>query len=168
MREVEIKLMGQYYLNNAVIEVNGEPVKFKNNKFGNLVCNYQTESDRLSVKIYRLLDVGGFFWFLTQLLFFVVSVFGILDIHRKERCLVLDFQADFDLQDVNNLTLQINTPKENEKAVKVQTDLTYNEVLNEYYLDVKAKKKLKALTVTKLIFALAIIAAVVTVLIIKL
>lgn len=168
MRELEIKLIGHYNLSDTVINVDGNPVKFRKNQFGHLVCNYQTEKDKVNVKIYRMLDVGGVLWFLTQIFFFLISIFGIFDIHRRERCLIPDFEAEFDLKEENKLTLQFNSPQGSGAAIKIITDLTSRVISNEYYLDVKAKKILKGLLLTKIFLALAIIATVITVLVIKL
>ncbi len=168
MRELEIKLAGFQNPSEAIIKVDDKFVKFAKNEFGNLVCKYQTENDKVNIKVHRMLDVGGFGWFITQLFFFIISIFGIFDIHRKERCFVVDFESDIDLKEDNKLTLRLNTPQENGKAIEVETDLTKQEISNTYYLDTAAKKTLKALRITKIILALAIIAIIVALLFIKL
>ncbi len=167
MRNLEIKLTGRQYSGETVLTVDGDPVKFKTNEFGNLVCKYQTESEKVNIKIYRLLDVGGFGWFITQLFFFIISIFGLFDIHRRERCLVVDFECELDLKEESKLTLRFNTPQKNGKALAVETDLTGREISNEYYLDAKAKRVLRGLTVTKIFLALAIVATAVTLLFIN-
>lgn len=164
MKELEIKLTGAQNLGETVISIDDKPVNFKKNEFGSYVCKYQTENDKVNIKVFRMLDVGGVIWFLTQIFFFLISIFGLLDIHHREKCLVVDFELDVDLKDENNLTLQFNSLKENEKAITVQTELTNKEVSNKYYLDAKAKKTLKVLTITKILLALAIVAIAIVVL----
>lgn len=168
MRELEIKLTGIQNLNETVVNIDDKPVNVKKNEFGSLICKYQTENDKVNIKIYRMLDVGGFVWFITQLFFFVISIFGIFDVHHKEKCMIVDFEADVDLKEENKITLKFNAPQENAQAINIETDLLSNEVSNKYYLDKKAKKTLKILKITKILLALAIIATVVAVLMIKL
>ncbi len=168
MRELELKLTGLQYSGENNISIDGEQVKFKKNQFGSLVCKYQTENDKVNVKVFTMLDVGGFIWFLTQLFFFVISIFGIFDIHRKESCLVVDYEAEFDLKEENKITLQFDSPRDGARAVNVGTDLTSREACNKFYFDKEAKRTLKILTVTKIFLAIAIIASVTAALIINL
>lgn len=167
MRDLEIRLSGPQSFGETNVSIDGQLVKFKKNEFGNVVCKYQTENEKVNIKVFRMLDVGGIVWFITQLFFFVVSIFGIFDVHRKERCIAVDFEAEVDLKEENKLALQFNSPKEEGKAINVQTDLTSKEISNKYYFDSKAKKTLKVLKFTKLFLALAIIAIAITVLMIK-
>lgn len=164
MREAEIKLFGRYNLSETAVYIDGTPVSFKRCDNGDAVCNYRTDSDRINVKIYRQLDVGGTLWFVVQLLFFVISIFGIFDIHFKERCLVIDHETEIDLKDNSKIAFKLNIPKENERAVEIQADTEYREISNKYYTDDKAKKTLKYLKWAKLILAAAIIVTAIAVL----
>lgn len=163
MRELEIKLVGQINLGELVVSIDNKPVKLKKYVFGCLICKYQTGKDKVNIKVYRMLDVGGFIWFLTQIFFYLISIFGIFDVRRKERCFVVDFETEIDLKDQNKITLQLNNAKENEQAINVQTDLDSHEISNKYYLDYKAKKTLKVLKITKVLLTLAIMAIVIVV-----
>lgn len=163
MNQLELKLTGQQSVGGVIVQIDDQPVSFKRNQFGNMVCNYQTEKNSVNIKIFRLLDVGGVFWFITQLFFFVITIFGLFDIHRRERCLVIDFEADIELKESSALTLQLNVPKDNQPAVTIQTDLAGSEITNVYFVDAKAKKTIKALKLTKLFLALAIVATAVAI-----
>lgn len=168
MNNLEIKLTGVQNIDEIVVNVDDNPQKFKKNEFGSLICNYQTENDKVNIKVSRMLDCGGILWFITQLLFFIISIFGLLDIHHREKCLIIDFETEIDLKDENKITLQFNSQQENEKAINVQTDLTSQEISNKYYLDVKSKKTIKYLRLAKILLALAIIITTIIVLMIKL
>lgn len=168
MRELEIKLTGTQILGETIVNIDDKPAKFKKNGFGNLVYKYQTENDKVNIKVFRMLDVGGALWFITQLFFFIISIFGIFDIHHKERCIVIDFETEVDLKKENKLTLQVNTPQENAKAINIQTDLTSQEISNKFLLDAKAKKTLKGLKVAKILLTLVIIVTAIVMLMIKL
>lgn len=168
MRELEVRLMGQSSGAPAAVKIDGKPVKFKKNKFGNLVYNHQTENETAKIEIFRQLDVGGVVWFFTQLFFFIISIFGIFDVHRRERCAIIDYSAEFTLKETNKLTLRINPVRENAQAVSVETDAEATEISNVYYVDNAAKKTLKLLLITKIVLAVAIIATVIAVLAVKL
>lgn len=167
MKDLELKIIGGQNLGEKIVSIDDKPVKVKNNKFGNIECQYQTENEKVNIKVYRALDVGGVLWFITQLFFFVISIFGIFDIRRKEKCIVVDFEAEVYLKEENKITLQFNPPQENEKAINVETDLTSKEISNNYYVDTKAKKTLKCLKITKIFLAVASIITAIVVMIIK-
>lgn len=157
MKEVEIKLTGIQNLENVLLYVDDEPLKFKKNEFGNVICKYKTENDKINIKVSKILDVGGAIWFITQLLFFLISVFGIFDIHKKENCIIIDFEMEVKLQEENKIILQFNNQKENEKAINIQTDLQNQEICNKYYLNNKAKRTIKVLKITKIFLTIVII-----------
>lgn len=167
MKELEIKLTGQS-VGETIVSIDNTPIKFKKNSFGSSICKYQTEKSQVNIKITRYLDVGGFVWFLTQLFFFIISIFGIFDIYYKERCLVIDFDMDIELKEENKLTLHLNSLKENSKAIDIETDLVVKEKSNNYYLDTNAKETLKKLKLTKIFLAIAIIVITAIVLIVTL
>ncbi len=168
MRDVELKLTGTQNSGEIVVCFDDKPVNFKKNEFGSLICKYHTENNKVNIKAFGMLDVGGIVWFITQIFFFLISVFGIFDIHRKEKCMVLNFETEVDLKEENKITLQLNSPQENGQAIDVQTDLTNREISNRYYLDTKAKKTLKILRLTKIFLTLAIVITTIAVLMIKL
>lgn len=168
MKEIEIKLTGMQSLDDTLIKIDDKPIKFKKNQFGNLICKHQTDNDKVNIKIIRLLDVGGMFWFITKLFFFIISVFGLFDVHHKEKCQVIDFETEIYLKDENKLTLQLNNFQENNEAINIQTDLLYEQISNKYYLNTKAKKMLKRLKVAKIFILLAMIITIIALIIINL
>lgn len=167
MKTLNIKLNGTQYLNNAIVYVDNKQVKFKQNEFKNLVSKVETDSDKVTIKVYKALDVGGVVWFITQLFFFLISIFGIFDVYTKNRYLALCFECDVNLKDENNITLSCKKPVNNEKAFEVETDLIVSELENKFYIDEAAKKKLKWLLISKIILAVAIVATVIIVLVTK-
>lgn len=158
MKILEIKLMGLYNVSNIILKVNDSPLTLKKNEFGSLVGVYKTEEEKVRVKINNYLNIGGVIWFLIQIFFFLISILGIFDVHRKEKCMMIDFEMDVDLKEENHITLQLNSQKkERSQAVQIQTDLVFHEVMNEYFLDSVAKRKLKVLKITKIVLTIIII-----------
>ena len=79
-------------------------------------------------------------------MFFFITLFGLFDIHARERGLVIDFEAQVDLGvQANELTLKFNYPKENAQAITVQTGLDCLVTADEFRKDDKAVKILKCL-----------------------
>ncbi len=167
MKEVNLKLTGNEILGETQILIDGHVVHLQRNAFHNLEGSYQTEKGVVKIEVARLLDIGGPWWFITQLFFFIISIFGILDIHRKERCLVIDFMMEVSLEDSNHITLRANALKDDTKTFDIETELSFCEITNRYYLDNKAKKKLKWLLLTKILLALLTITIALVILIIN-
>lgn len=120
-------------------------------------CAIQTEKAQVRVAVCRYVDVGGPLWFITQLFFFLISIFGIFDVHARRKYLVADCQVDVYLKQVCNLTVRINKPKKNVKAAELVGDVWLAEWSNKYVADAKAKKIYIALNITKLFLFFAAI-----------
>lgn len=165
MKQLNLKLTGEQYLGDAVVLIDGKPTQFKKNNFGNVVVNHQTEKDKATLEIYKALDVGGVLWFVTQLFFFVIGIFGIFDIHSKRKHIGLVYKAEIDLKEESILVLKCNLPRENSRAFEIDTDLSVREESNAFYVDEKAKKTFRFLLVAKIILALAIVSGIVAVLV---
>ena len=161
MNELNVKLVAPKNIGYPLVRIDGEDVKFTRNKYGNFVYKYQTDNQTARIEVYRCMDVGGFFWFVAQLFFFLISLFGLFDIHRRERCVTLDFAMEIDLNQTSDVTLRCKPRKENSVAVEVVTELPTRVLSNRYYVDETAKKKLKILTAVKVVLAIAIVVAVI-------
>lgn len=158
MKTVNLKFTGMGYVDNPIVYVDEKPIKLVKNQFNNLTSRVDTENDKVNIKIYKALDVGGFLWFITQIFFFLISIFGIFDVRQKNRYLTLEYQGEIILGETNDITLRCNPPKDNAKAFEIEGDLQTAEAENKYYIDKNAKKRLKLLLITKIILALAIVA----------
>lgn len=167
MKVLNLKLTGGASLGDVEVRVDGQPIQFKKNEFSNVMSMYQTDHDIVRIEIYRMLDIGGPLWFITQLFFFLISLFGILDIHRKEKCIIINFAMDVTLEEVSHVTLKGNPPKIDAKAIDVETDVKIDEISNQYQLDNEARKKMKWLRIAKALVAIITIAIILVVLMVK-
>lgn len=159
MKEVNIKIMGD--ARDTVLFADGERLNLKKNEFHNYACKYATEKDRIKIELYRELDVGGVLWFITQLFFFVISIFGIFDTHIKRSAVVFDFSAEVDIPDSGDICLKLNRRSESGQAVTLETAFNAQESANEYYVDEKARKTFKLLRIAKVLTAIAVVAIVI-------
>lgn len=167
MNELKLKLVAPNNVGYPLVRIDGETVTPKRNKYSNLEYNYQTDKQTVKIEVFRCMDTGGILWFIAQLFFFVISVFGLFDIHRRERCVTLEFAAEADLTETSVITLRCKPRKENAAAIETDTALVTRETVNRCYVDERARKKLRVLTVAKIITAIAVIAAVIAVIILK-
>ena len=167
MNTLEIKLTGGLP-DGTVVKVDGETARFRKNEFGSLVCRHSTEKDRVKIEAYRLLDVGGVWWFVVQLLLFLLSVFGLFDVRRRNACTTVDFETDLFLNGDGKVNLCFNSVSDSGPAITVETDLKQTETVNAYGIDIGAKKIYKALKIAKIALAVVVVAIVIAVLISKL
>lgn len=158
MNKIALKLTGNKA--GMAVHIDGKPLVAKKNNFKNSAVEYVTEKEKVKIEVFRYADVGGVGWFLLQLVFFLVSIFGIFDVRRRERCVMPFFAIEAELAETNALTLKPNPPRAGQRAFEIETDARVNEIVNEYYFDEKAKKTLKALLAVKIVLAIAVIAAV--------
>lgn len=165
MNQLTLKITGSNYLSNSVILVDGRPIHIKKNQFGSHTATYKTEKDNVNIKLVTYLDHGGIVWFLTQLIFFIISIFGIFDTHEKVNYTVINYEADVTLNGETTLTLRCY-PKSNTKPIEVKSDdVSVMEKENSYVINQSAKKTIKILLLSKIILAIAMIVLLVVLLI---
>lgn len=168
MNQLNLQITGESNLENAVIEIDGKPVNLKRNKSKKLAYSHSTTQDKAVIRICKYLDVGGVVWFLTQIFFFLISIFGIFDLHSKNRCLCFDYFLEVDLQENSDVKLYCKPPRENQPAIQVETELQTAESGNVYFVNKKAKRTLKGLRITKILLTIAIIILAVIIVVMKL
>ena len=151
MKTLNLKINGQpTNIGEVCVQIDGKPVKFKKNEFGNIAAKYQTDQDSVNIKIYNVLDVGGILWLIAQVFFFVISVFGLLDIHRRTRGWALLCDLDVNLQDNDQVTLQFNRPAVDGNAVNVQTNAAVTTNANQYQALPAVERTMKKLKWAKI------------------
>lgn len=137
---------------DVVLQIDNQTVKPKKNSFGNYSVNYQTEKDCAVVSITKRHELESKLWFLWQMLFFFLSIFGIFDRRVDKTCKIIDIQLEVPMQDETNLTIVWNNyVKKGEKNLDIQCDTEVKEIKNEYFVDKTAKEKLKKLRIAKII-----------------
>lgn len=152
MKELNLKIKGTKKI-NPTIEVDGKIVKLKKNSFGNYEGKVQVQNDQVNIKVYRYLELNSKFWFLKSLLYFIVSIFGIFDSIKEKKCIVIDFCAKLNMQNIDNATLELNANNltTQGQAFKIISNCELEEISNGYYVDTKANKRRKFLNVVKFV-----------------
>ena len=149
MNSLFLKIRGASKL-NATVLCDNKPVKFTKNKYGGYETTYETTAKRVNVKIYKYLEINNPLWWLFSWIFFIISIFGILEPKYDKRCLVINADFDIDLDgQVTEVVMSVNNLSSGGKAINVETKTNYTENANNYFVDYKAKKRLKIMKIVK-------------------
>ena len=148
MKEVNLILRGMD-AKNAVIFVDDKAVKTKRNNFGGQTATVQTENNSVRVRVESVLELQNPMWLLTNIFFFLISIFGLLDVRPSKTLTVVEYDATITLVDGENniaLTLDLN------KAPKVlaETACQIEEHQNKLEIDETLKKRKKILKISKI------------------
>ena len=148
MKEVNLILRGMD-AKNAVIFVDDKAVKTKRNNFGGQTATVQTENNSVRVRVESVLELQNPMWLLTNIFFFLISIFGLLDVRPSKTLTIVEYDATITLLDGENniaLTLDLN------KAPKVlaETACQIEEHQNKLEIDETLKKRKKILKISKI------------------
>ena len=162
MKQLTVELKNEKQLGYYGVFIDGKSAEFTRDEKGKLVCKSQTEKESVKIEAVRYLNCGGVAWFITQILLFIVSIFGLFDVKEKNRHIALEFSAELETADFGYVALNFNALKEGERAVEISANTPAKENANSYYADETAKSVFKKLFIAKIITAIAVVAAVVT------
>ncbi len=156
MNKIRIKSICNVNL-NTIFLIDGNEIKFKKNKYGNNICEYETEKDEVELNIFSIHELNGKFWFLFAFIFYIISFFGLLNPKYDKKCLDLKYKGKIKLRPNNELTVTFKKCLANQPALtfKGDCDIEDNET-NVYMQNPVLKKKLKVLRLFKIITVLLI------------
>ena len=163
MNEVNIKVTGGIKL-NPVIFVDGKQLKVKKNQFGSLQATYTTDKDSIDLQIFKYLELSGKFWFLFAILFFIISVLGILNPLYDQKCIVIDCHYVVKVKEKTDVNIIFKNMVDQGQAVEIKTENEVEEIKNIYYVDKKVKKRWIILIVTQVCVWVALIITAITLL----
>lgn len=141
--------------------VDGTPVKLAKNKMGSYEGVYTTEKDTVELCVYKYLELKSKLWLLMSLVFFVVSLFGILSPRYDRHCVTIEYKASIKLKDNTDVTLSSNKFVDNGKAFELTSNAEVNETTNLIYTDKVAKKRLRILRAIEAVLWVALIALII-------
>ncbi len=164
MKTLNLKIQGAQGL-KPHITVDGKTVHYKRNKFNNIEITHQTEKDSVEVSISNVLEILGPCWWLVQMAFFVISLFGILNPKLEKTFYEVNYKAKINLlEDENDILVKFLPTQE----TAMQCDSENVEVLtNECLISEKAKKRNKILKISKILSWLLLIVAILLIVIIR-
>jgi len=119
---------------------------------------YQTEDTTAQIKVVTYSRMNTKLWFLIEMFYFLISVFGIFDQRFGKFCYITKCQVNVELQQNTNIGLRLIEPRNNGPVIKVDGGANVEEVFNYYSIDEKAKKHKKILRISKIITVILAIA----------
>lgn len=145
----------------ATVLVDNQKFKAKRNNYGNIEGTFQTEKSSVEISIYKYLEINGKLWVLMSLIFFVISLFGILEPRYDKHCIVYAYKIKVDLNETSEVKLALNGYSNNGRAFEISTECQNQELTNIYYVDNKAKKRLKIMKVVKIFMWIGLIVGII-------
>ena len=102
-------------------------------KHDNITTSFQTINNEVTLKIVRHSTLSTKLWFIYEMFFFFISIFGIFDMHERVR-FVSDCQCTLKINTSNNvnLDLSIMKPSINGNVVKFANPNNITVITNDY------------------------------------
>lgn len=137
--------------------LDGTPIKLKRNRSGLYEGLYTTEKDNIELSVYKYLEIKSKLWLLMSLVFFVVSLFGLISPRYDKRCIVLEYKVNIKLKENTEVKLSANRFVDKGRAFEITTDADAKEIKNIAYVDKLAKKRLRILRAIEVVLWIALI-----------
>lgn len=167
MKTLNLKLLGGTEL-NPIVKIDGKVVQYKRNKYKTAEIVYQTEKDVVDVEIGNVLEIKGPCWWLIQMFFFVISLFGILNPKLEKFCYLINFKAKINIgENSNEVMLKFNLLKDKTRAIEISSPNIIEESVNEYLIDLETKKRKKILKISRILSWILLISVVLLIIFVK-
>ncbi|MBO7218539.1 MAG: hypothetical protein J6V40_01020 [Clostridia bacterium] len=119
---------------------------------------HKTDKNYADIEIKTYSRFQSKMWFIVEMLFFIISVFGIFDQRFDKFCYTTHCKVRVQVNAETNVALRVITPRNNGVVARVETDVAYEAIENEYIIDRDALKKQKLLNKGKIAIVLLVIA----------
>lgn len=161
MKNLNLKIASHSNI-DAYFLVDGRRIKSKKDDFGNQCKVVETENDEVEIKIFDWNEMQGKLWYLTSFLFFIISIFGLLDIKLNKNCRSIDCKVKVKLgsQD-NKLKIIYNKFEDGAEAIKYESDCEVDIISNRYYVNKECKKRFKIMRIVKVITVVLAVVAII-------
>ena len=156
MKQINLTVRGGTRLSPTIL-IDGKAIKTKKSGIGAKTGVFKTEKDKVEISIFRYLEINGRLWFLMNIIYFLIGVFGIFDFLYDKNCAVLDCKFVVDTTEQTNLEIAFNSLIDKGRAVEIESDTNVTEIKNMYYVDQKAKKRRKIAIITRIVLLIAIV-----------
>ena len=156
MNKLILKVMNPQY-NGTVLYINDEIVKPEKDKQGHETYICETANPTVDIKLYKYLEVNNPAYFLWQILFYLISIFGLFDKRPDKGCTILKYHSTITLDGSTDVIMRISKSKKDVTAAQLECSTSVVEHENVRMTDKKAKKKLKGLKITKFFLFIAFV-----------
>lgn len=141
MKEIRFKITGIPAASRPVLTIDGTPVRLKKKGYGFYDGCFRTEKEVAEIALSARPELSGRLWWLTALITFLLSVFGIFEPPYGKKCFAADLGMLLPLKEDNEIELAFRAPSENGRAADVFAPNVYTETENICFTDKKAKRR---------------------------
>lgn len=159
MKEIRFKITGLPAQSSPALTADGTPVRLKRKGYGLYEGCFLTEKETAEIALSARPELSGRFWWLTALITFLLSVFGLFEPPYGKKCFAADLGMLLPLKENNEIEIALRTPSENEKAADVFAPNGYTETENICFTDKKTKRRRRIVFAVKALFWLGIVIA---------
>lgn len=159
MKEIRFKITGLPAQSSPALTADGTPVRLKRKGYGLYEGCFLTEKETAEIALSARPELSGRFWWLTALVTFLLSVFGLFEPPYGKKCFAADLGMLLPLKENNEIEIAFRTPSENEKAADVFAPNGYTETENICFTDKKTKRRRRIVFAVKALFWLGIVIA---------
>ncbi len=131
-------------------KIDGKELPVKKGKNGVAEIVYTTDKPSVKLSVHTYLALKGKAWWLSSLLFFILSVFGLFDKRGQEKHRAIAYEGEIPVQESTQATVRVLRFRENEKGVAID-GVEAVETENRCYVDTVAKKRGKVLIALKIV-----------------
>lgn len=161
MKIINIEFAGDTAF-NPELKVDGKKCKKKKVGQGRKVFTLETDKDELDIELYKWHEEESSLWLVMSLLFFIISIFGIFDIHQPRFSNSLKYRGKIKLDNTKeeyNTKIVLGNFKKDAKAFDVLGDqIIESNESNKYFVDELVEtRKTKIRKIKKTIRILAFI-----------
>lgn len=148
---------------SPVIKIDGKRLKFRKNRFGNYNASCEV-SDGAVLSVCTWDPITDPLWLLWEMLYFVFSIFGILDIGREKFRRAAVFEAVLHPSgDGKAAVTLLRTTGDGAPAAELSCDFEAKIIRNEYCDEKKIRSRRRIITALKIATWIAIIAIAISV-----
>ena len=138
----------------TTVYADNKPLTFEKStdNHNNITTSFQTINNEVTLKIVRHSTLSTRLWFIYEMFFFFICIFGIFDMHERVR-FVTDCQCTLKIKTSSNviLDLSIMKPRINGNVVKFGNPNNISVISNDYILNNTLKSRKRIIKVFKIL-----------------
>ena len=147
------------------VYVDGKPVDVKACGGNDNECTFTTENDTVELTLTKRYALEGKGWFWMNVLFFFISVLGILDAGDGRKFQTYNYTALLHLNGSNKIEVRINRFVAGQRALEVIGDCVIEEKENVFLVREDLRKRYKKLAWFKALVWIALIVAIICIIV---
>lgn len=135
-------------------------------KNGKKYISYKTDNEYIELAVTKNTDMNSNLWILWQIIYLIISVFGLFDFGTNKKCLVMKSRIKIKAYESAEIIVKINSHTKSDRAVEIESQGEYEELENDQYIDEVARRRVKIMRLIKILIWIGLI-ILISVLVIK-